>query len=136
MKKFVAITLVLCLMISCAYAYEKIKMRDLSDEELNDLYTEVREELIKRGAWEGIEIPAGVYYVGMGLPEGTYICTSTYGGGAALVYRNYESFLNGEEYLSRTWITSGHSYQMALNGEICYVLEFPSIARVFQAPSW
>ena len=134
MKKLLAIALVLCLLVPCAYAYEKIRMRDLSDTELNDLYMEVKQELVERGAWEGIDMPAGVYYVGMGIPEGTYNCTNTYGGGAALVYRNYESFLNGENYLSRAWITSGNSYQMALKGEICYVLEFPSIAHVLRFP--
>ena len=129
MKKLFAVLLVLCLLMPCAFADS---LRNLSDEELADLLVDVKEEMIRRKMLNGEELPAGVYYIGMGMKEGTYICTSTYGGGAALIYKSFESFLNGEEYVSRAWITSGHSYQMALYGDVCYVLEFPSVVVSFE----
>ncbi len=132
MKRLLALLLVLMLSVSFSAVADSYK--DMTDEELTELFLDVKEEMIKRGAWEGVTLPAGVYYVGMGFPEGTYECTNVWGGGAALMYKNYQSYLNGDTYLTRAWVISGQSFNMALYGDVCFVLEFNSIMKPFSFP--
>ena len=125
MKRFLALFLA-CLLILPATLAEDIDLSSMTYDELVKLQKKVSKEMAGRPEQQGYNFPAGVYYSGCGVPDGLYILTSSYGGGAAYIYKSYEAFLNGEEPLNRAWVVEGKSYSMNIHGDVCFVLEFPS----------
>lgn len=129
MKRIIVILLA-CLLAFPALA--DVDLASMSYDELEQLKTDVNREMAKRPEQSGFVFPAGVYYSGCGLPDGVYTLTNSRGGGAAFVYKSYESFLNGEDALNRAWVTEGNQYTMNIKGDVCYVIEFPSYIAPFE----
>lgn len=127
MKRFLCALLV-CLMITPALS-EGIELSSLTDDEIISLYDAVNNEMITRGLFREATLPAGAYYAGSFIPEGTYVCTLESGGGAVYTYANYEAFLQGSDYLSRVYMRSGDSITLILTGETCYVFEVTTTVR-------
>lgn len=125
MKRFICVLMVL----SMLPLYALSEFKDLTDEELKSMYDSVRDEMISRGLFKEAQLPSGAYYAGSFLPEGTYVCTLESGGGAVYTYKSYDSFLKGEEELSRVFLRSNDSFTMMLQGETCYVFEKTTTVR-------
>ena len=71
MKKLVAIILMICLFIPCAFA-EEFDLSSLSFAELKTLQQRVEAEMVKRPEWKGVEVPIGCWRIGTDIPAGSY----------------------------------------------------------------
>ena len=129
MKRFILVLLA-CLLAFPALA--DVDLASMSYDELAQLKTDVNREMAKRPEQNGYVFPAGVYYSGCGLPDGVYVLTNSNGIGAASVYKSYESFVNGDEPISKSWVAVGNQYTMNIKGDVCYVIEFPSYIAPFE----
>ena len=83
MKRFLAIILaVLLLAPAAAFAdFDLDDISNMSDDELLELYSQVRDEMKERGLMPTLELSGGKYIVGQDIEPGTYkiTCTSTSG---------------------------------------------------------
>ena len=70
MKKLVAIILMICLFIPCAFA-EEIDLSSLSFAELKALQQRVEAEMVKRPEWKGVAVPIGCWRIGTDIPAGS-----------------------------------------------------------------
>ena len=71
MNKLLAVALVLCLLIPCAYA-ENVDLLALTFDELTDLLHRVEVEMVTRAEWKGVEVPIGCWRIGTDIPAGSY----------------------------------------------------------------
>lgn len=121
MKKILLGILILCLIFpACCAASD---LTGMTDDELTTIYESARAEMISRGLFKEAILPAGAYYAGSFLPEGTYVITLPEGGCDVQTFSSYQAYLNGEKYISRSWLTEGQSFTMILTGETCYYIE-------------
>lgn len=73
MKKLVALVLVLLLALSLSYASAEVKIDDgipLSQKQA--ILLTVLESMWQSDEWQRVEVPAGVYEVGVEIPEGEW----------------------------------------------------------------
>lgn len=71
MKKLFALILCLCLLIPCASAID-LDLSSLSFDELRQLQDAINAEIVTRPEWQGVNVPKGVWKVGVDIPEGYY----------------------------------------------------------------
>ena len=94
LRAFIACTLMLCLLaVLCgnAAAAGAIDLSTLSDEELEQLLTDVQQEIVNRGISKTAVLPKGAYIAGEDLPTGKYLYTCLATGsdwGNVTVYSN------------------------------------------------
>ena len=75
--RLTAILLLVVLMISCTHAgAEDIDLSLMSYEELLSLRNKIMDEMLTRPEWENVLVPAGVYEIGVDIPEGTWTITA------------------------------------------------------------
>ena len=86
MKRFLAIILAILLLApAAAFAdFDLDDIGDMSDEELLELYSQVRDEMKERGLMPTLELSSGKYIVGQDIEPGTYKITCTATSGEAL----------------------------------------------------
>ena len=72
MKKFLAVSLVLSLILIPFALAEIIDLSSLSFEELDALRDQCQYEMMKRDDWQEVTVPQGVYRVGVHIPAGTW----------------------------------------------------------------
>lgn len=73
MKKLVSVLLLLCLMISPAFA--EIDLSGLSFDELVALRSQCLTEMTKRDEWQEVTVPVGVWKIGEDIPAGHWNIT-------------------------------------------------------------
>ena len=75
--KLTAILLLVVLLVSCTYAgADDVDLSAMSYEELEALRNRITDEMLTRPEWESILVPAGVYEIGVDIPEGTWTITA------------------------------------------------------------
>ena len=70
MKKVVAILIVLCMMYTVVLA--ETDLSAMSFDELVSLSRKVSAEIMSRPEWKEVEVPVGVWTVGVDIPAGVY----------------------------------------------------------------
>ena len=70
MKKFACIIVAIVLLPIVALA--DIDLSSMSYEELEELSQKVTTEMMSRSEWGGVKVPAGIWTVGVDIPEGEY----------------------------------------------------------------
>ena len=76
MKKLLAVSLVLCLLVPCAYA-ESIDLSALSFSDLAALRDRCQFEMMKRDEWQEVTVPVGVWEIGKDIPAGHWSITAS-----------------------------------------------------------
>ena len=74
MKKVVCSFLCVCALFAllAGSTAESVDLSSLSFEELETLQNRVAAEMKTRPEWKGVKVPAGVWTVGVDIPEGEY----------------------------------------------------------------
>lgn len=73
MKRVFAVLLALMLLIGCALAEPRtIDLNTMTIEELSDLQRSIQIYMFTHADWESVQVPAGVYQVGVEIPAGTW----------------------------------------------------------------
>lgn len=75
MKKI--ITLVLALVVCSTAAVAEFDLTGLSFEELIQLQQQVQLAMWTSDSWQEVEVPAGIYEIGVDIPAGKWTMTST-----------------------------------------------------------
>ncbi len=69
MKKLLCVLCIAALLCSCAFA-EDIDLSGLSFQELEALRNRCLLEMMQRDEWQEVEVPAGVWEIGVDIPAG------------------------------------------------------------------
>ncbi len=82
MKKFVAISLVVIMVLSLHFSFaEDIDLSAFSYEELSALENRIIAEMISRPEYKVVKVPLGVYKVGVDIPAGKWTISGFDGSG-------------------------------------------------------
>ena len=72
MKKLIAITLILAMIVSAAALADLPDISGLTNEELIELNHQIQMRLFSEKLAEGVNIPVGTYTIGEDIPAGSY----------------------------------------------------------------
>ena len=75
MKKLIAVTLILALLLPAAALADLPDISGLSLDELYQLNRKIRSEILSRSQWGTVTVPEGYYVVGEDIPEGHWTIT-------------------------------------------------------------
>jgi len=75
MKKIVVLITSVLLLVSIASAAEDLDLSVYSFEELAALRDRIQLEMMSRDEWQEVEVPQGVYQVGVDIPAGKWTVT-------------------------------------------------------------
>ena len=77
MKKYViALLLIVSILFTFTYATADLDLSSMSFEDLIALRDKVMDEILTREEWDDVLIPAGVYEIGVDIPEGMWTITA------------------------------------------------------------
>ena len=85
MKKILALTFALLLLVTSAYAAAP-DLTNYSFEELLEIQRLLTAEIMSRDEWKEVAVPAGTYTVGIDIPAGVYTVEVREGGTPVQVY--------------------------------------------------
>ena len=136
MKKLFSALLVLCLVfcLFSASASAKGELSDYSDEQLKELYEEVREEMIARGLplAQEFTLPEGKYVVGKDILPGSYTleCTETFGETYGDVYSSLGGMFGDD--LGDAMGSLGGMMGELINAEVEIIGEYGDVLKSFE----
>lgn len=111
-KSVMATLLVVCLSFGSHYAKATdIDLSSLSFEQLLSIRDQVNAEMLTRPEWTEVSVPAGVYEVGVDIPEGMWTIT-------AEEHAWISVFVGNEVDETRSYITSEHYVWETLTGKL------------------
>lgn len=132
MKKILAVTLILALLMPFAFAED---VKAMSDDELKALYISIQAELLSRGLVKEATLPAGIYTSENGIPEGKYLITSKRGVTIAL-YSSYEAYLNKERAIDSFYVWTDDHITIDIKSGIYYYFDKETIIARYVGLNW
>lgn len=140
MKKLLAVVLVLCLLVPCAFAEAPVDVKSMSDAELKSLYISVKEELMERKLWDTSILPAGIYIGGVTLPEGYYELTLN-DSDIVAAWKSYEDYKqdtinNVNNVVFYQYLKKGTKITMSLVDGMVWRIPCDCVVRPFTGLDW